>query len=58
MLVLGRKVGESIIVEGGVVIRVLATRGRNIRLGIEAPREVTVWREEKLPPTKDDKVTR
>ena len=50
MLVLSRKVGESVVIEGGVVVRVLATDGGRVRLGFEAPAEVSVRRSE-LPPT-------
>jgi len=53
MLVLSRKVGENIRIDGGIVIKVLEAHGQRIRLGIEAPREVTIWRGEldsaKLP---------
>ena len=46
MLVLSRKVGESVIIGGAVVVRVLEVRGRQARLGIEAPAEVAVVRGE------------
>ena len=46
MLVLSRKVGESVVIEGGIVICVLAVSGGRIRLGIEAPAEVSVRRSE------------
>lgn len=36
-LVLTRKVGESLIVEGGVAISVVQIKGRQVRLAIEAP---------------------
>lgn len=49
MLVLSRKVGESVVIDGGIVIRVLAVRGGRIRLGIEAPADVTVRRCELAP---------
>jgi carbon storage regulator len=49
MLVLSRKVGERLVIKGGIVIQVLEANGRRVRLGIEAPREVTVWREEVSP---------
>jgi carbon storage regulator len=50
MLVLSRKVGESIVIDGGIVIRVLEMNGARIRLGVEAPVEIVVRRSE-LPPT-------
>jgi carbon storage regulator len=49
MLVLSRKVGESVVIEGGIVVRVLAVHGGRIQLGIEAPAEVSVRRSELQP---------
>lgn len=46
MLVLTRRPGESIVVGNQVVITVLEVRGDQIRIGIEAPREIQVHREE------------
>jgi carbon storage regulator len=46
MLVLTRKPGESVMIGDDVVITVLETRGDVIRIGIRAPREVQVHREE------------
>ena len=37
MLVLTRKPGEKIVVDGGIVLTVLEVRGNKVRLGIEAP---------------------
>ncbi len=46
MLVLTRRAGESVMIGDDVVITVLETRGDVVRLGIQAPREVQVHREE------------
>ncbi len=46
MLVLSRKCGEAIVVGDGVTVTVLELRGRQVRLGITAPVEVQVHREE------------
>jgi len=46
MLVLSRKVGESVVIGGDVIVTVLEVRGEVIRLGIDAPREVVVHRSE------------
>ena len=46
MLVLTRKVGEKVLIGGGVVVTVLAVRGGRVRLGITAPAEVSVRRGE------------
>jgi carbon storage regulator len=46
VLVLSRRVGESVVVGEDVVITVLEVRGDVIRVGIQAPRHVQVHREE------------
>jgi carbon storage regulator len=46
MLVLTRKIGEEIIIGGNIRVTVTAIRGNQVRLGITAPREVRVNREE------------
>ena len=48
MLVLRRKVGESIILGGVISISVLAVEGERVKIGISAPPEVTIVREELL----------
>jgi carbon storage regulator len=49
MLVLTRKVGERVMIGGGIVVQVLEVSGRRVRLGVEAPAGVAVWREEVAP---------
>jgi carbon storage regulator len=46
MLVLSRKVGERIVLSGGVVVTVSALHGSRVCLGFEAPPDVLVLREE------------
>lgn len=46
MLVLSRKVGESILISESIRVTVLQTNNGRIRLGIDAPPEVIVLREE------------
>ena len=46
MLVLSRKKNESIIINNDIVITVVEIRGDKVRLGIVAPKDVTVHREE------------
>jgi len=46
MLVLTRRAGESVMIGDNVTITVLEARGDVIRLGIDAPRDVQVHREE------------
>jgi carbon storage regulator len=46
MLVLSRKVNETIIINDNIVITVVDIRGDKVRLGIEAPKDVPVHRQE------------
>ena len=46
MLVLTRKLGESIAIDDDIKIVVVQIKGRQVRLGIEAPRETKIHREE------------
>lgn len=46
MLVLSRRSNESIVIGGEIVVTVLEIRGDQVRLGIQAPRSVTVHRQE------------
>jgi carbon storage regulator len=46
MLVLSRRVGQRIVIDDKITIAVLEIRGGQIRLGIDAPKEVPIRREE------------
>lgn len=46
MLVLSRRIGESIVIGNQVVVTVLDVRGDQVRVGVDAPREVQVHRQE------------
>ena len=46
MLVLSRKPKESIVINGNVTVSVLRVDSENVRIGIEAPMEVPVMRQE------------
>jgi carbon storage regulator len=48
MLVLRRKVGESIVLAGVINISVLAVEGERVKIGISAPPDITIVREELL----------
>ena len=46
MLVLSRKTNESIVIDGNITVSVLRVDHDNVRLGIEAPLEIPVFRKE------------
>ena len=48
MLILTRRVGESLMVGDDVTITVLGVKGNQVRVGVKAPKEVAVHREEIL----------
>ncbi len=49
MLVLSRKLGEKIVIGDNIVLTVVKIDRNQVRLGIEAPGDVPVFREEILP---------
>ena len=46
MLILTRRVGETLVIGDEVTVTVLGVRGNQVRLGVNAPKEVAVHREE------------
>lgn len=48
MLVLSRKKNESIVIDDDVIVTIVEIRGDKVRLGIQAPRNVPVHRQEVL----------
>jgi carbon storage regulator len=46
MLVLSRKLNEKIVIDGGIVVTVVKIDRNQVRLGIEAPENVRIFREE------------
>ncbi len=46
MLILTRKIGESIVIGDDIVIKVVETGKNSIRIGIDAPKEIPVLRQE------------
>ncbi len=46
MLILTRRVGETLIIGDNVSVTVLGVKGNQVRLGVNAPKEVSVHREE------------
>lgn len=46
MLILSRKPGESIVIDGRITVKIIRLEGDMVKLGIEAPKEVPVHRQE------------
>lgn len=46
MLILTRKVGETIVIGHDIKVTVLGVKNNQVRIGIDAPKEITVHREE------------
>ncbi len=46
MLILGRKVGEKVMIGDNIVVSICGVHGTQIRLGFEVPKEIEVHREE------------
>jgi carbon storage regulator len=46
MLILSRKPGESIVIDGRIVVRIIRMEGETVKVGIEAPADVPVHRQE------------
>lgn len=55
MLILTRRISESIIIGDDVKITVLGVKGNQVRLGIDAPKELSVHREEIYERIKNEK---
>jgi carbon storage regulator len=56
MLILSRKPGDAILIDGGIRVVVLACDGGGVRLGIEAPPSVGILREEIVRDIADENV--
>jgi carbon storage regulator len=50
MLVLSRKVGEEIVIDGEIRVSIVRVRGNRVRLGIQAPADISIRRQDTPPP--------
>lgn len=55
MLILSRRVGETLVIGDDVYISILVISGNQVRIGIDAPKELTVHREEIYKRIKEEK---
>ena len=46
MHILTRKQNESVVIDDDIEITILGTKGQDVKIGIEAPEDVDIWREE------------
>jgi carbon storage regulator len=56
MLVLSRKLNETIIIGGNIRVTLLSIDGDKIKIGVDAPRDIKVFREELLEATRNTNV--
>ena len=64
MLILTRRINESLVIGDEVTVTILGVKGNHVRIGVDAPRDVSVHREElahkddKTPTSRADKAIR
>ncbi len=56
MLVLSRKVDQTIVIQGNITIKILEINGDRVKIGIDAPRDVVVLRQELTESDRTDTV--
>ncbi|MBE6836704.1 MAG: carbon storage regulator CsrA [Ruminococcus sp.] len=55
MLILSRKIGESLIIDGKIEVKIVDISGDKIKIGVEAPKEVSVFRNELCKTVEENK---
>ena len=55
MLILSRKIGESLIIDGKIEVKIVDISGDKIKIGVEAPKDVSVFRNELCKTVEENK---
>lgn len=56
MLILTRKVGETLMIGDAITVKVFAVKGTQVRIGVNAPKDVAVHREEVFERVQKEKI--